>query len=143
MSESCQVDFYILARPTQSPGQFVCRLAMKAWEQGHKVMVRTASEDQARQLDELMWDYPPGRFLPHETGTSSDDVAVGIAVYSEGIPEHRDVVINLCTEAVPDPSRFRRLCEIVPAVPEQRSASRMKFKTYREQGLSPDTHKIA
>lgn len=142
MGQTCQVDFYILARPTQSPWQFVCRLAMKAWEQGHKVMVRTASEEEARQLDELMWDYPPGRFLPHETGSSGEDVAVAIAVHSEGIPDHRDLVINLCTEPVPDPSRYRRLCEIVPAEEEQRSASRLKFKTYREQGLSPETHTI-
>lgn len=142
MNQTCQVDFYILARPTQSPGQFVCRLAMKAWEQGHKVLVRTASEDEARQLDELMWDYPPGRFLPHETGTIGADVAVGIALHNEGIPGHRDLVINLCAESVPDPSRFRRLCEIVPAEAEQRSASRIKFKTYREQGLNPETHTI-
>ncbi len=142
MNQTCQVDFYILARPTQSPGQFVCRLAMKAWEQGHKVMVRTASEDEARQLDELMWDYPPGRFLPHETGTIGAGVAVGIAPHNAVIPEHRDLVINLCDESVPDPSRYRRLCEIVPAAAEQRSASRVKFKTYREQGLSPETHTI-
>jgi DNA polymerase-3 subunit chi len=115
---------------------------MKAWEQGHKVMVRTAGEDEARQLDELMWDYPPGRFLPHEAGTSGEDVAVAIAAHDESIPDHRDLVINLCSEPVPDPSRYRRLCEIVPAEAEQRTASRIKFKIYREQGLSPATHTI-
>jgi len=143
MTDPCQVDFYVLARPTQSAGQFVCRLAMMAWEQGHRVMVRTENESDARKLDELMWDYPPGRFLPHETGTASEDIPVSIAARSVDIPDHRNLVINLCTEAVPEPSRYQRLCEIVPAEPQQRTASRAKFKSYRDQGLSPESHTIA
>lgn len=143
MTAHCQVDFYVLARPTQSAGQFVCRLAMMAWEQGHRVLVRTENESEARQLDELMWDYPPGRFLPHETGTASEDIPVSIAARNTVIPDHRSLVINLCIEAVPEPSRYQRLCEIVPAEPEQRTASRAKFKSYRDQGLSPESHTIA
>ena len=46
-------------------------------------------------------------------------------------------------EAVPEPSRYQRLCEIVPAEPQQRTASRAKFKSYRDQGLSPESHTIA
>mgnify|MGYP000281859970 CR=1 FL=1 len=68
MSTACQVDFYVLARTTQSAEQLACRLAMMAWEQGHRVAVCTASDPDARRLDELMWDDPPGRFLPHATG---------------------------------------------------------------------------
>lgn len=142
MDETCQVDFYVLARPTQSAGQFVCRLAMMAWEQGHRVTVRTESEVETRKLDELMWDYPPGRFLPHETGKASENVPVSIVTRGVEIPEHRDLVINLCTDPVPEPGRYRRLCEIVPAETEQRTASRVKFKTYRDQGLKPESHSI-
>ena len=142
MDNTCQVDFYVLARPTQSPGQFVCRLAMMAWEQGHRVLVRTDSEEEAGRIDEMMWDYPPGRFLPHETGTGNPDTPVSIATRDAGIPEHRDLVINLCTEPVPEPGRLHRLCEIVPAEQAQRTASRIKFRTYRDQGLSPESHTI-
>ena len=142
MGSACQVDFYVLARPTQSPGQFVCRLAMMAWEQGHEVIVRTEGEEEARQLDEMMWDYPPGRFLPHGTGPAAEQAPVAIATREEAIPAGRDLVINLCAEPVPEPEKFRRLCEIVPAEPAQRSASREKFKTYRAQGLDPESHTI-
>ena len=45
-------------------------------------------------------------------------------------------------EPVPEPARFRRLLEIVPANPEQREASREKYRAYREQGLSPETYKM-
>jgi len=140
MADHCQVDFYVLARPTQSPGELTCRLAMMAWEQGHRVFVRTEGEDEARALDQQMWDAPQGRFLPH--GLEENDAPVCIAARAKGIPEDRDLVINLCTEAVPDPERFRRLLEIVPADSDQRTASREKFKTYRDRGLSPETHQM-
>ena len=140
MAEACQVDFYILARPTQSAGELACRLAMKAWAQGHTVTVRTASAAQADELDELMWDCPPGRFLPHDKGMGS--APVGIVTAADSLEQAEDLVINLAGEPVPEPARFRRLLEIVPANPEQREASREKYRAYREQGLSPETYKM-
>ena len=66
MASGCQVDFYVLSGETPSPEQLACRLAMMAWEQGHRVSVRTESGQEVRALDELMWEIPSGRFLPHE-----------------------------------------------------------------------------
>ncbi|NNL05812.1 MAG: DNA polymerase III subunit chi [Xanthomonadales bacterium] len=140
MSETCQVDFYILARPTQSAGELACRLAMKAWTQGHSVIVCAESTEQAERLDELMWDCPPGRFLPHQRGEG--EAPVGIVTQGEELTREGDLVINLTTEPVPEPSRFRRLLEIVPVSSGRRDASREKYRTYREQGLSPETHKM-
>jgi DNA polymerase-3 subunit chi len=142
MPKDCQVDFYVLARPTQSAGELACRLAMMAWEQGHRVAVRADGEDEVKRLDELMWDCPPGRFLPHEAGNADAETPVSIADSADPIPDHRDLVINLGAEPVPEPTRFHRLLEIVPAEPTHRTASRTKFKTYRDQGLSPETHKM-
>jgi DNA polymerase-3 subunit chi len=142
MATACQVDFYVLARPTQSAEQLACRLAMMAWEQGHRIVVCTTDDAAARRLDELMWDEPPGRFLPHATGTDDGAAPVHIQPGNAGIAAHRDLVINLCPEAVPESGRFARLCEIVPADPAQRSASRVKFKIYRDSGLSPEHHRM-
>ena len=142
MDDPCQVDFYVLARPSQSAGELACRLAMMAWEKGHRVAVRADGQDAVRELDELMWDCPPGRFLPHATGSSDADVPVAIDTSEAVIPDHRDLVINLCEEPVPQATRFRRLLEIVPAEPTQRTASRSKFRVYRDQGLSPETHEM-
>ena len=142
MGGHCQVDFYVLARPTQSAGELACRLAMMAWEQGHRVLVRAGSEDEARQLDELMWDYPPGRFLPHGPEPAGDDVPVSIATRDDAMPTGRDLVINLCTDPVPEPKLYRRLCEIVPAAVEHRTASRDKWRVYRDQGLDLEKHDL-
>ena len=73
-----QVDFYVLEDPALSPGRLACRLCMMAWEQGHRVAVLAGSEEEARALDDLMWDFPPGRFLPHALGAADAGVPVSI-----------------------------------------------------------------
>ena len=137
----CKVAFYIIARPTQSAEQVACILARKAWAQGHRIVVCAPGEEAVRGIDEMMWDQPPGRFLPHETGDRST-APVLIRHGNTGIPEDRNLVINLCTEPVADPGRFKRLCEVVPAQSEQRTASRDKYRAYRENSLSLETHEI-
>ena len=142
MDIPCQVDFYVLARPGQSAEKLACRLAMKAWQNGHRVMVQTRDEAQAIALDEMMWDEPPGRFLPHSSGAGSDKAPVSIQAQPRTETDGSDLLINLTAEPVTEPQRFRRLLEIVPAEAQQRAASRLKFKAYRDLGLEPVTHTI-
>ncbi len=142
MAAPCQVDFYVLASASQSAERLACRLAMMAWEQGHRVALRADSDTEVRALDELMWDVPPGRFLPHASGEDGADSPVSIGSRETAIPTDRDVIINLAAQPVPEPTRFRRLLEIVPAEAGQRTASREKFRQYREMGLDPVSHTI-
>ena len=89
-----------------------------------------------------MWQYPEGRFLPHSLASSreSSKAPVKIGLLADLNPT--DVVINLCPEAVPQPERFSRILEIVPFADDERQASRVKYKTYRNLGLKPQTHEI-
>ncbi len=66
MTAPPRVDFYIL--PGDAPAardQLGCRLAEKACKMGHKVYLHTESEAHARRLDELLWTFRAGSFLPH------------------------------------------------------------------------------
>ena len=113
-----------------------------AWERKQKIFIITATESSGKQLGELMWQYPEGRFLPHAGANEKDSgkAPVNIGTLSDLNPT--DVVINLCPEAIPQPERFSRVLEIVPYAENERQASRMKYKTYRNQGLKPRTHPI-
>ena len=113
-----------------------------ALERKQKIFIITSSEAKGQQLDELMWQYPEGRFLPHATIEDRDSAKapVKIGTLSGLIPA--DVVINLCPEAVPQPERFSRVLEIVPYADEEKTASRVKFRIYRNLGLKPQTHEI-
>jgi DNA polymerase-3 subunit chi len=113
-----------------------------AWERSQNVFVITTSQASAKKLGELMWQYPGERFLPHAqaSGQDSGKAPVLIGVLYDLKPA--DVVINLCPEAVPQPEDFKRVLEIVPCAEEERQASRLKYKTYLNQGFKPRTHEI-
>ena len=142
MDDACQIDFYVLDNPEQSAEHFACQLAMMAWEQGHHVAVLTADEHEADSLDEIMWNFPHGRFLPHARGKADSNTAVCIETHDAEIQADRDVAINLADCAVSEPGRFKRLLEIVPSTEHKRLASRHKFREYRNLGLNPESHKI-
>jgi DNA polymerase-3 subunit chi len=142
MNDACQVDFYVVLPEGQSAAQVACRLALKAWEQGHHVLVLAGDESEAQSLDSLMWEYPPGRFLPHSTNAPDTGTPVSIGTQGTALPAGRDVLINLSDQPVPETGGLRRLLEIVPHEEERRPASRRKYTVYRDRGLETTTHHL-
>lgn len=142
MTSACQVDFYVLQDPSQSAEQQTCSLALMAWEQGHRIMVLAPDQAQAQRLDELMWDYPRDRFLPHAQKQQPVPAPVMIGVMADLDDDAGEAIINLTQHAVPQPERFRRVLELVPANDAQRQASRVKFREYRGRGLEPASHPV-
>lgn len=138
--EPCQVDFYLLGASSSGADKLACRLALMAWERKQKIFIITATEASGKQLGELMWQYPEGRFLPHAGANEDNSSTVPVNIGTLSGLNPTDVVINLCPEAVPQPERFSRVLEIVPYAENERQASRVKYKTYRNQGLEPKTH---
>ncbi len=141
-AESCQVDFYLLGMSSPGAAKLACRLALMALERNQNIFIITNSDKSAEQLDELMWQYPEGRFIPHARAGEPDALKAPVNIGLLSGLNTTDVVINLCTEAVPQPERFSRVLEIVPYADDEREASRVKFRTYRNMGLNPQTHEI-
>jgi DNA polymerase-3 subunit chi len=142
MSDACQVDFYLLGSPQLDEQRLACKLAMMAWERGHRICVVTSDAGAANALDKLMWQYPEGRFLPHEQSSSGPAVASPVNIIDTAPEGAQDVVINLTTAALTGQAQWQRLLEIVPFRDEDREASRNKFKAYRAAGLAPRAHNI-
>jgi len=140
--ETCQIDFYVLKQLSANPNEMVCNLAMTMWERNQQVFVVTETETAGRQLDELMWQHPEGRFLPHALANSQEagKTLVNIGTLSALNPV--DVVINLCPQVIPQPERFGRILEIVPYADEDRKTSRVKYRTYQELGFIPRMQEI-
>jgi DNA polymerase-3 subunit chi len=139
---TCQVDFYLLGESSPEADYVACRLALMTWERKQKVHVITATKEASEQLDKLMWQYPEGRFLPHAITGDKDSARAPVHIGTLSSLNPTDVVINLCTNAVPDPERFSRILEIVPFAENERQASREKFRTYRNLGITPRTNEI-
>ena len=142
MTGTCQVDFCVLGDGALTAEQLACRLALIAWEQGHQIAVLTETTDIANKLDELMWEYPQGRFIPHARAGDRDAGKVPVTIGRLSGLNQADLVINLGPEAVPQPERFGRVLEIVPCADNEKEASRVKYRNYRNLGISPHTHEI-
>lgn len=144
-----RVDFYILpdADPAQRP-LLACRLAEKACGQGLKVYVHTATEGEALHLDELLWTFRDGSFLPHAIAKGTDPDAtesesVPVLVGHDHEPStHTDVLINLGAEVPRFFGRFERVAELVDQRPEQLALSRERYRFYRERGYELNSHQL-
>ena len=112
------------------------------WERQQTVFIIAASEASASELDELMWSEPEERFLPHALAGSEASQKAPVKIGTLSSLNPADVVINLGPEAVPQPARFSRVLEIVPYATDEREASRVKYKTYRDQGITPRTQEF-
>lgn len=140
-----QVDFYILTAATSHQGRarFACRLAEKAWQQGYRVFIHTASDLEAQQLDDLLWTFRPESFVPHTMASDPSGGDLPVLVGSGSEPTLAlDLLINL-SDVVPTYfQRFARLAEIVEPTEEQREVARSRYRHYREQGCNLRSHKL-
>jgi len=139
-----RVDFYILAGTGEpSRHNFACRLAEKAYRLKHSVHIHTANRQQAEVLDQLLWTFRDGSFVPHELSTGSAEPESPITISHEDSPRQQtDLLINLTDQIPAGCDAFPRVAEIVTSDEEARQRSRKRYAQYREMGHTLETHKI-
>jgi DNA polymerase-3 subunit chi len=139
-----KVDFYILQQQHgEARARFACRLAEKAWQQGNKVYIHTESAEQSQRLDEMLWTFRAGSFVPHSLDEDASADASPIHIGHTGEPQHHDqVLINLAPEVPLFFSRFERVAELVDQSDECRTQGRERFRFYRDRGYPLDNHTI-
>lgn len=138
-----RIDFYVLgAAGDPARWQFACRLTEKAYKLKNSVHILAPDAAAAERLDELLWTWHDGSFIPHDTLPNRSGAPVTVSTASSELPAAVDLLINLC-EAVPEGfNAFPRVAEIVTSDEAVRSASRVRFAMYRDQGHELETHKL-
>jgi len=142
-----QVDFYILPNDSSEERlRFACRITDKALQQGQHVLINTDSPAESAKLDDLLWTFSQGSFIPHrviETTASkgiAEPVLIGCGIAP--VSEDSQVLINLAG-AVPEFfSRYRRIAEVVDGNDLRRTQGRERFRFYRDKGCEPHTHQM-
>jgi len=139
-----RVDFYVLGTPgDRVRQQFACRLAEKAYRLDNTIHIRTVDQRAAEQLDELLWTFRDGSFVPHELSTGSAEPESPITISHEDSPRQQtDLLINLTDQIPAGCDAFPRVAEIVTSDEEARQQSRKRYAQYRELGHTLETHKI-
>ena len=139
-----RVDFYVL--DGAAPGgreRFACRLAETAYERGHRVYIHAPDGAAAARLDDLLWTFRAGSFVPHDVAGPEPDPDVPIHIGHEGEPaDHEDVLINLAADVPRFFSRFARVAEVIDGDEGTRQQGRERFRFYRERGYPLESHNI-
>lgn len=137
-----QVDFYILAQPRQS-ALFTCRLAEKIYRLGKRVYIHTMNEQHNRTIDDLLWTFQSGSFVPHESYQEREPARSPVVIGHNTQPQtDADVLINISDEMPIFYSRFARVAEIVDGEDTVKLKARDRFRRYREQGCTMLSHSI-
>ena len=142
-----RVDFYILDEASDTARlRLAAKIAEKAMLLSSHVHINAADDVESQRLDEVLWTFSQGSFVPHRVVRAPDDgaghpepVLIGVAVELQA---PCDVLINLAGEVPEFFSRYERVAEIVDADGNRRAAGRSRYKYYRDRGYELTSHNI-
>jgi DNA polymerase-3 subunit chi len=139
-----KVDFYLLTRGGDRRELFACRLAEKAFRLGHRVYLLAPDKPAALELDELLWTFSQGSFVPHAVLEQAADADAHPVLIGHAEPPAvlHDVLVSLAPEVPPWFGRFTRVAELVGADDAEKARARERFRIYRERGCPPETHPL-
>lgn len=139
------IDFYILSSQQESKRlRFVCKLSEKIYRNGQAAYIVTESEQQSQRLDNLLWSFRAGSFIPHQlflgSELSSDNA---ILLGTLAAPEPWDqIIINLSPQFLSTPRSEQRLVEVLDASKTLKQAGRGRYKQYQKAGHAIQVHHL-
>jgi len=139
-----QVDFYLLQdNSAHMLASFACRLADKAYRLGNRVFIHTESDEQTRQLDDLLWTFRQNSFVPHAIYRAAQHNPPPVLLAHDAEPDaSSQVLINLAAEVPLFFSRFERVAELVNHNAAIRQQGRSRYSFYKDRGYPLRTHEI-
>lgn len=139
-----EVSFYIL--PTESLQDrylFACKLIEKAYRSGCFCYVLTDSAEQSRIIDDLLWTFRAGSFIPHQLYAGElPELEKVILIGSLNAPEHwQKVLFNLSSRYPDVVPQTERILEILDNRETTKEAGRARYRQYQQSGMKITTHK--
>lgn len=137
-----QVDFYVLPEGARRD-DFACRLIEKVYRTGCRVYVHTASAQRAQAIDDFLWSFRGGSFVPHEVLDTARQPDSPVLIGYQNPPEAgHEVLVNLSDTLPEFFGQFARIAELVDADPDVKLKARERYRYYREHGCPLESHTI-
>ena len=140
-----EVSFYILSSASeQERCLFACKLAEKAYRSGEYLFLQTGSERQSRMLDDLLWTFRAGSFVPHQIDSGEVPAnANRILIGTGDAPQNRQkIIVNLSPQPPENLQQTERILEILNADETIKQAGRQRYRHYQQLQLAITTHKM-
>ncbi len=140
-----EVSFYILpSESTQERYEFACKLIEKAYRSGCFCYVLTDNAEQSQKIDDLLWTFRAGSFIPHQIYTGERTTLEKIILIgSLDVPElWQKTVINLSSYCPKQVDKIERILEILDNSEATKELGRNRYRHYQQSGITITTHKI-
>lgn len=140
-----EVSFYLLpTESTQERHLFACKLIEKAYRSGAFAYVLTDSLEQSQQLDDLLWTFRAGSFVPHQSYQNtipeqSNTVLIGT---SEPPKQWQNTLINLSSQLPKNFQNAEKVLEILDNSEICKENGRQRYRQYQQAGIEVVTHKL-
>ena len=128
------IRFYHMTRKTLE--RALPELLAKALERYPRILVKTADAGQAATLDQALWTYDPGSFMPHSAATDAFAAEQPVFLTAEEInPNGAKMVVLTGGAAVEDMTAFELCCALFDGNDEEAvQAARARWSSYKEAG---------
>jgi DNA polymerase-3 subunit chi len=131
-----EVSFYHLER--QALEEALPRLLTRVLQGGHKALVLADTTERVRHLNDRLWTFDPGSFLPH--GTADDDNAADqpiLLATDEANPSGADILVVVDGAVPGSVESYSRCLDLFNGLSDDAvAAARERWKIYREKGYA-------
>lgn len=141
-----EVSFYVLATDSATARHnFACKLIEKIYRNDQFCFVLTDSRQQSEQIDDNLWTFRAGSFVPHEIFNASlPSFRRTVLIGDRDIPkEWQQIIINLSSGLPEEFFNSERILEILDNSETCIQTGRQRYREYQQAGLAITTHKIS
>ena len=123
---------------------YVCKLVEKGFKQKiQPIYIQTKNQQQAIQLDKLLWTFKQDSFIPHtivgNSGLDSTPVQIG---WNENQFHTAAAIVNLSEEIPISYLESKKIHEIIDDDEVKRNKARERWKNYKSEGCHLGVYQI-
>jgi DNA polymerase-3 subunit chi len=140
-----EITFYVLnSESIYDRYLFACKLIEKVYDSGKFCYVLLDSIEQCQRLDDMLWTFRAGSFIPHQLFTGvvpeiTEQILLGVL----NPPElWQNVVCNLSSQMPQEWQQMKRVLEVLDNNETTKMVGRERYRTYKQAGVEIVTHKI-
>jgi len=129
------ITFYILNK--NSPVSFqehTCNIIEQEYNNGYKIHVHLATQQEAQNMDDLLWTFKQISFIPHAIyiENSTDFLPQVTIGYNTLFSKNKDVLLNLTSNISDYFLNFKNIIEIIPHNEALKKLARLRYRKYLE-----------
>lgn len=140
-----QVMFYLLPDTLNDESAHylqACFHAAAFYRQNQKVFIYTDNQDGAHRIDEMLWQFEPDYFVPHNLQGEGPSYGAPVEIGFSAPKNRRPMLINLASNMPNFASKHSHIVEFVPANESLKQQARERFKQYRQAGFIVNTQAV-